>query len=157
MLICSHVGPRPFPREGNNGLAKIHWLNFKIFFSRTIGPISTILAQSILRWKGIQFCSITWASPLPRGYNCKTTKIHWRILKIFFSRTSVLLSTKLGTKHVWVTGSQLWSNNGPVLFQGGDYFEMIKNTLTNLKYPLFQNQRAYFNASLGEGDLCLFK
>ena len=33
----------PFPRGDNNKIAKIHWRKFKIFFSRTTGPISTKL------------------------------------------------------------------------------------------------------------------
>ena len=41
--ICSNEGPRPFPRGDNNEIAKIHWRNLKIFFSRTKGPNSLSL------------------------------------------------------------------------------------------------------------------
>ena len=37
----SNEGPRPFPRGDNYEIAKIHWQNLKIFFSRTTWPIST--------------------------------------------------------------------------------------------------------------------
>ena len=43
--VCSNEGPRPFPRGDNYELAKIHWRNFKIFISRTTGPISTKLRK----------------------------------------------------------------------------------------------------------------
>ena len=33
-------GPHPFPRGDNNKIAKMHWLSFKIFSSRTTEPVS---------------------------------------------------------------------------------------------------------------------
>ena len=47
-------GPRPFPRGDKKEIAKIHWWNFKIFFSRTIEPISTQLGTKHPLVKGIQ-------------------------------------------------------------------------------------------------------
>ena len=35
-------------------------------------------------------------------------KIHWELLKIFFSRTTGAFSTKLGTKHPWVKMIQVF-------------------------------------------------
>ena len=43
-------------------------------------------------------------------------RLHWQNLKIFFSRTTEPFSTKLGTKHPWVKGIQVYSNEGPRLF-----------------------------------------
>ena len=37
---------------------------------------------------------------------------------IFFSRTTGPISTKLGTKHPWVKGIQVCSNEGPYLLKG---------------------------------------
>ena len=37
--ICSNEGPHPFTRGDNYKIAKLHWQNFKIFFSRTTGSI----------------------------------------------------------------------------------------------------------------------
>ena len=36
--VCSDEGPRPFPGRDNYEIAKIHWWNLKIFFSRTTRP-----------------------------------------------------------------------------------------------------------------------
>ena len=51
---------------------------------------------------------------------------------------------------------------GPVLFQGGDNYEIAKIHRWNLKIFFLQNHLANFNqtwhkASLGEGDASLFK
>ena len=40
------------------------------------------------------------------------------IKKIFFSRTTEPISTKLGTKHQWVGGYKIVQINGSALFQG---------------------------------------
>ena len=62
------------------------------------------LAQSILRWRRFKFFSIERPYPFPRGDNYKIAKIHWQNLKIFFSRTTGSISTKLGTNHPLVKG-----------------------------------------------------
>ena len=68
----------------------------------------------------------------------------------------------LATKHSWVKGIQVCSNEGPRPFPRGDNYEIAKNTLTKLKNLLLQNHWANFiqtwhKASLGEGDSSLFK
>ena len=45
---------------------------------------------------------------------------------IFFSRTTGPISTKLGTKHPWVKGIQVCSNEGPRPFPRGDDYEIVK-------------------------------
>ena len=45
-----------------------------------------------------------------RGDNFKIVKIHWPYFKIFFSRTTGPVSTKFGTKHSWMKGIQVFSN-----------------------------------------------
>ena len=49
-----------------------------------------------------------------------------------FSKTTGLISTKPGTKHPWVKGTQVYSNEGPRLFPRGDNYEIdeIKNSKT---------------------------
>ena len=52
----SDKGPCPFPREDNYEIAKMHWQNFKIFFSRNTGSISTKLCTNnpcVKRTKGL--------------------------------------------------------------------------------------------------------
>ena len=46
--------------------------------------------------------------PFPRGYNYE------------------IVTTKLGTKHTWVNGIQVCSNEGPGLFLRGDNYEIAK-------------------------------
>ena len=125
-------------------MAKIHWRNLKIFFSRTTGPISTKLGTKHPWVKGIQVCSNEGPLPFPRGDTCnyeevngsamlfikgdihKIAKIHWRNLKIFSSRTTGPISTKLGTKHPWVKGIQNYLNEGPRPFPRGNNYEIAK-------------------------------
>ena len=44
-----------------------------------------------------------------------------------------LVSTKLGTKHPWVTENHVWSNEGPCPFPRGDNSEIVKIYLQTLK------------------------
>ena len=59
-------------------------------------------------------------------------KIHWQNLKIF-SRTTGPISTKLGTMHPWVKGTQVHSNEGLCPFPRGDNYEIAKIHWQNLK------------------------
>ena len=56
----------------------------------------------------------------------KLQKIHGHILKIFHSRNSVLISTKLGTNYSSVNENAVDSNEGPHPFPGGDDYEIVK-------------------------------
>ena len=182
--ICSNEEPRPFLREDNYEIAKIHKRHLKILFSRTTGPISTKLGRDLFvcleffvpleifsliwrrhycRWRPVNFdlCSALMATeqwgflsvphllwhgasvynehllePVILAYNDKrlavelslpvltthkvcrswdsntqssacganalthyaTAVVNWQNLKIFFSRTTGPISTKLGTK-----------------------------------------------------------
>ena len=112
--VCSNEGPRPFPRGDNYEIVKIHWQNLKIFFSRTTGPILTKLGTKHHWVKGFQVCSNEGPCPFQREDNYEIVKIHWRNLKIFFSRTTGPILTQLGTKHPWVKGIQVCSNEEPI-------------------------------------------
>ena len=50
-----------------------------------------------------------------------------------------------GTKHPWVKGIQVCSNEGPHPFPRGDNYENSENTLTKFKTLLLKNYRADFN------------
>ena len=97
--FCSQEGPWFFPRGDNNKRVKTYWQILKIFFSRTTLPISTKLGTKYSWVKGIQVYSNEGPRPFPRGDNYEIVKIHWRNLKIFFSRTTEPISTKLGTNY----------------------------------------------------------
>ena len=68
---------------------------------------------------GIQVCSNEGPRPFPTGDNYEIAEIHRRNLKFFFSRTTGPISNKLGTKHPWVMGIQVCSNEGPNPFPRG--------------------------------------
>jgi hypothetical protein len=68
--------------------------------------------------KGIQFCSNKGPDPLQREDNHKNVKLGWGHLKIFFSRTTWPILTRLGTNHSWVKGIQVCSKKGIVPLQG---------------------------------------
>ena len=55
--VYTNEGLFPFPRGDNCKIVKLHWQHFKIFFSRTDGPISTKLGTYHPWVKGIQVCS----------------------------------------------------------------------------------------------------
>ena len=111
--------------------------------------------------KGIQFCSNEKPRPFLREENQEIVKIHWRNLKIFFSRTTGPISTNLCTKYLWDKGIKLCSNEGPCPFPWVDNYEIAKISWRKVK-NLLQNQRANFNqswhnASLAEKYSSLFK
>ena len=99
------------------------------FSSSSQEPLSQFqpnLAQNILGWRGFKFIHMKGPGPFLRGDNYKIVKIHWRHLKIFFSRTTEPISTKLNTKHYWVNGIQVCSNEGPRPFPRGDNYQIVK-------------------------------
>ena len=89
-------------------------------------PISTKLGTKHPCVKGIQFCSNEGTRHFPRGDNYKIVKMHLQNLKIVFSRTTRPISTKLGTKHPWVKGIQVYSNEGAHTFPRGNNYEIEK-------------------------------
>jgi hypothetical protein len=65
--------------------------------------------------KGIQVYSNKVPGPFHRGDNHKYVKTGWGHLKIFFSRTTGPIFTRLGTDHPYVKGIQIRSNEGDCL------------------------------------------
>jgi hypothetical protein len=54
--------------------------------------------------KRIHVCSNEGLGPLQRGDNHKNVKMGWGHLKIFFSRTTGIILSRLSTNHPWVKG-----------------------------------------------------
>jgi hypothetical protein len=54
--------------------------------------------------KKIQVCSNKGQGLLQRGDNHKNEKMGWGHLKIFFSKTTGPIVTRLGTSHLWGRG-----------------------------------------------------
>ena len=90
--------------------------------------------------------------PFSKGRWLKKAIVHWRNLKIFFSRITETILTKHGAKHPWVKWIQVRSNEGPRPFQRGHNNEIakIRNHWTNFN-------QTWHKASLGERDSNLFK
>jgi hypothetical protein len=64
--------------------------------------------------------------PLQRGDNHKNVKMGWGHLKIFFSRTTGPILTRLGTNYSWAKRIQICSNKGNSPFPRGDNSERVK-------------------------------
>ena len=83
--VCSNGGSRLFKRGDTYKIEKIHWQNFKIFkifFSRSIGAITTKLGIKHPWVKWIQVCANERPRPFPRRDNFKIAKL---INETFFS------------------------------------------------------------------------
>ena len=80
----------------------------------------------------IQVSSNEGPRHFPRGDNYEIAKIYLQTLKIFFLRTTGPISTKLGTKHPWVKGIKVSSNEGPRFFLRGDNKEITKKYIDKL-------------------------
>ena len=110
--VCSNKGPRPFPMGDNNEIAKIHWRNLNIFFSRTAGLISTKLDTKHPASK----CKANEGPrPFPRGDNDEVAKIHWHTLNSSSPEPLGQIQPKLAP---WLKGSQDCLNEGDVIFKG---------------------------------------
>ena len=113
-----------------------------------VGQFQPNLAQSILGWRGIKFVQMKGHAPFQRGDNSEIVNIHWKLLKIFFSRTSGPISTKLGTEHSWVKGIQVCSSQGPCPSPRGDNSKIVKLYLKYLKIfcrSLFKWRATHFS------------
>jgi hypothetical protein len=100
--VCSNEGDSPSPRGDNSESVKKYTEIFlKIFFSRTRRPNSIKLGTNYLWVKGIQFFSNKWPGPFQWGDNHNNVKMGWGHLKIFFSRITEPILTRLGTNHPW--------------------------------------------------------
>ena len=142
---------RDSPRGDYYEIVKIHWWNLKIFFSRTIEPFSTKLDAKHPWTKGIQVCSNEGPHPFPRGDYCEIAKIHRRNSKIFFSRTTEPISTKLGTKHPWVKMILVlfFQMNDHALLKSGDNCKIVKLHHWKLCKVFFSRTTWTFSTKLG--------
>ena len=92
----------PMSTVGSPSVHKL-FTNF-LFFSRTTGPISTKLGTKHSEWRTFNFLQMDSHTFFHGEIIAKITNIHCQYLKIFFSRTTWAISTKLSSKHSWVNG-----------------------------------------------------
>jgi hypothetical protein len=95
-------------------LLQNHWSNFNQIWQKLS------LGEGIQVWSNEGYCHSS------RGDNSKRVKIHWKFLKIFFSRTSRPNSIKLGTHCPWVKEIQVCSNKGLGPLLRGDNHKNFK-------------------------------
>ena len=91
-----------------------------------LGQFQPNLAQSILWWRGFKFVQMKGPAFFKGIYIYEVAKIHSRNKKIFFSRVTEPISTKLVTMHLWMMRTQVCSNEGPHLLSRGDNKEIAK-------------------------------
>jgi hypothetical protein len=92
---------------------------------RTSWPNSIKLGTNYPWVKGIQVCLNKGPGPLQRGNNHKNVKIWWGHLKIFLSRTTGPILTRLGIDHPYVKGVQVYSYQGDNPSPRGDNSERV--------------------------------
>jgi hypothetical protein len=158
--VYSNEGWLPSLRGDNSKRVNIYKKYLKIF-SRTTGPVSTRLGTNHPWGEGIQVCSNEGWLPSLRRDNSKRGKIYKKYLKIFSSRTTGPISTRLGTNYPWGEDIQVCSNEGRHHPLRGDNSKRVK-THKKIYENLLQNHRANFNqtwhkSSFGRGDSSLFK
>jgi hypothetical protein len=76
--------------------------------------------------KGIQVCSNKEPGPLQRGDNHKNIEMGWSHLKIFFSRTTGPVLTRLGTNHPLRERIQVSLKEGDSSYPRGDNSKRVK-------------------------------
>jgi hypothetical protein len=78
-----------------------------------------LTAASFYPWvQGIHVCSNKGPGPLQRGDNHKNAKMGWGYFKIFFSRTTGPILSRLGTNHPWGKAFMFVQMKGIVNLQG---------------------------------------
>jgi hypothetical protein len=112
--------------------------------------------------KGIQVCSNKGPGPLLRGDNHKNVKIGWGHLKIFFSRTTWPILTRLSINHSCAKGIQVCPNEWDCPSPREDNSKRVKYIEFFKKNLVLRNQQAKFNQtlyklSLGKENSSLFK
>jgi hypothetical protein len=115
--VCANQGSDPLQRGDNHKNVKMGWGHLEIILSRTSGPILTRFITNHHREKGIQICSNKGPGPFQRGDNHKNVKMGWVRLKIFFSRTTGPILTRLITIHPWENGFKFIQMKGEALLQ----------------------------------------
>jgi hypothetical protein len=83
----------------------------------------------------IQVSSNKGPGPLQREDNHKNVKMGWGHIKIFFSRTTGLLLTRLGTNHPWRERIQVFLREGDSPSPRGDNSKRVK--IHKKKFKIF--------------------
>ena len=110
------IWPCSLPMGDNYGIAKIHWWNLKIYFSRTTGPISTKLGKGILGWRGFRFVYIESHT--------------------FFQREIITKCKNTFTKLKNLLFQNYWANFMIYIFKSIHWFELVSQVSDVAHGPL---------------------
>ena len=118
--------------NGGRGLVP-DWLDCENFVQLTQTDVNFLLNSTkknkYLRWLFNGSWTLKWAFLI----TCRPSSVCPSFCKLFFSRTTGSTPTKLGTKHSWVKGIQVCSNEGPHPSQRGDDREIVKIHVCTLR------------------------
>ena len=138
-----------------------------IVISRTIGPVLIKLSTKHLWVKVAQVLAhlswrLKWVFLITICFLLLSLLSLTFHIFFFFSRTTVQISAKLGTKCPWLKGIQASSYEESCSFPRGDKKKKSENILTKFKDSFLQNHLANFNqtwhkASFGKGDSTFWK
>ena len=103
-------GPALFQGEINQLRKYID--NYKKSSPEPLGQFQPNLLQFIFGKRNFKSVQMKGPAIFQGKIILKIAKLHWQIFKIFFSSTTGPISTKLGTKHLWVKVIQVGSNEG---------------------------------------------
>ena len=90
------------------------------------GPNSIKLGTNHPQVKGIQYYTNQMPGPFQRVDNHKNPKMGSGNLRIFFSRTTGPILSRLGTEHPWAKGTQNCTNEGQPPSRRGDNSKRVK-------------------------------
>ena len=108
------------------------WLCFQATIFLSFNLTSYIGHMSVSLWDNVShtFMTSVWhwllASISKLYFHYENIHSSWWYLKLFFSRTTKPITTKICTKHSWAKGIQVFTNEGPHPFPGGDNYEIAK-------------------------------
>ena len=101
--VCSNERPHLFWMGDNWEVEKLNWQHLKIFFSRTNLNQTWHKHPGVGQFQPNLVCPNKGSLPFHRGDNYEIPKIHWQTFIVLIPETSGSVSTKLGSKHPWVS------------------------------------------------------
>ena len=111
LITCRPSSVYPFVR-----LSVYKLFTFSSSSPEPLGQFHPNLAQSIPGWKGFKFVQMKGHALLQEEIIIKKQKYIDEIKENLFSRTTEPISTNLGTKHPWVRGIQVSSNEKAIYY-----------------------------------------
>ena len=99
-----------FPKGDKIEIAMISLKYLKNFLHKYRANFNQNWKKTLVK-KNPNFLQMKVSAFFPRGDNKKIATMHWPNLNIFFSKTKLHTSTKLGTKLPWVKGTHFTNSD----------------------------------------------